>query len=143
MAIFEKSLLETLSTHTRKVLAWCVLPNHYHALVETLDLQKTIKMIGQLHGRIFYFWNEEEGKKGGKCWHRCADRAIRTERHQWVTLNYIHHNPVHHGYVGRWYDWPFSSAKDYLEGVSPEMAKARWKDYPLKDYGKGWDDPGI
>jgi putative transposase len=39
---------------------------------------------------------------------------MKSERHFWVTLNYVHHNPVHHGYVKRWLDWPWSSARQYL-----------------------------
>ncbi len=143
MAEFEKQLLKTLSTHAENVLAWCVLPNHYHVLVETVHIKKAVKELGQLHGSTSYYWNKAEGKRGRKCWHRCADRAMRAERHQWVTLNYIHHNPVHHQYVDSWQDWPFSSAKSYLESISSEIAKEHWVNYPLNDYGKGWDDPDI
>ena len=143
MAEFEKQLLKTLSAHAENVLAWCVLPNHYHVLVRTLNINKVVRKLGQLHGSTSFYWNTAEAKRGRKCWHRCVDRAMRTERHQWVTLNYIHHNPVHHQYVDSWQDWPFSSAKSYLESVSHEIAKERWVNHPLKDYGKGWDDPDI
>ena len=52
----------------------------------------------------------------------------------------MHHNPVHHGYVARWTDWPWSSAPEYLAQTDPEEAKLIWYEYPLGDYGKGWDD---
>jgi putative transposase len=52
---------------------------------------------------------------------------------------YVHHNPVHHGYVRRWQDWPWSSARQYLETVGPEEAKRIWLTYPILDYGKKWD----
>ena len=68
---------------------------------------------------------------------------MRTERHKWVTLNYIHNNPVHHGYVERWQDWPFSSAHSYLEKFGIQKATEIWTEYPLLDYGKGWDDPKL
>ena len=118
------------------VLAWCVLPNHYHVLVETVHISKVVRKLGQLHGSTSYYWNKTEGKRGRKCWHRCADRAMRTELHKWVTLNYIHHNPVHHQYVDSWQDWLFSSAKSYLEIISPEIAEVRWLDEPREDHGK-------
>ena len=38
---------------------------------------------------------------------RIVERAMRSDRHFWATLNYAHHNPVHHGYVARWTDWPW------------------------------------
>ncbi len=143
MAKFESRLLEIILNHTENILGWCVLPNHYHVLIETLNIKRVAKELGLLHGKSSYYWNKEDDQKGRKCWHRCADRAMRSERHKWVTLNYIHHNPVHHKYVDRWQDWPFSSAGSYLESISSEIADERWENYPLKDYGKGWDDPDI
>jgi putative transposase len=60
--------------------------------------------------------------------------------HFWATVNYIHHNPVKHGYVKSWWEWPFSSAGDFLESEGRDEAARIWKEYPLMDYGKGWDD---
>ena len=68
---------------------------------------------------------------------RAVERAMRSDRHYFATLNYVHHNPVRHGYVERWTDWQWSSAKQYLELTGFEEAKRIWKDYPIRDYGKG------
>ena len=65
---------------------------------------------------------------------------MRNEDHFWATMNYIHHNPVKHGYVSRWDEWDWSSATDFMESVGREEAMRIWKDHPLLDYGKGWDD---
>jgi len=51
----------------------------------------------------------------------------------------VHHNPVHHGYARLWTDWPWSSARDYLREVGREEAERIWRDFPVRDYGKGWD----
>jgi hypothetical protein len=64
-------------------------------------------------------------------------------RHHWPTLNYVHHNPVRHGYTGRWMDWPWSSAAQYLAQTGLEQAKRIWRAYPLSDYGKDWDEPNT
>ena len=140
MAAFEAELVQTLRAEGRELAAWCVLPNHWHALVRTGDLRGTTKAVGRLHGRMSHAWNGEEGCRGRTCWHRCADRAMRSEAHVWATINYIHHNPVHHGYAERWTQWPFSSAADCLEALGKAEAKRRWKQYPVLDYGKGWDE---
>ena len=65
---------------------------------------------------------------------------MRSDRHFWATLNYVHHNPVHHGYVEHWQDWPFSSAPEYLAEMGRAEAERLWLEYPVLDYGKGWDD---
>ena len=69
-----------------------------------------------------------------------AERYMRNDAHFWATMNYVHNNPVHHGYVERWQDWPFSSAQEYLAEMGREFAEKTWREYPVLDYGKGWDD---
>jgi len=140
---FSRALLATLGEVGSPVFAWCVLPNHYHVLTETMRLRVLKKRIGQLHGRTSREWNLEEHKTGRTVWHGCADRAIRSQRHFWATINYIHQNPVRHGYASRWNEWPFSSASAFLASVGREKAMEIWKNYPVKDYGAGWDDPGL
>jgi REP-associated tyrosine transposase len=140
---FSTKLLATLTENGFQVFAWCVLPNHYHVLTETTKLRILKQKIGQLHGRMSREWNIEEHTTGRSVWHGCSDRAIRTERHFWVTVNYIHQNPVRHGYVKRWSEWPFSSASSFLSSVGRERAIEIWRNYPLKDYGARWDDPAL
>ncbi len=145
MTNFEEVLLETMRCVEVVVFAWAVLPNHYHLLVEATPngLPSLIAAIGKMHGSLSYHWNGEEKLRGRHVWHRCVDRAIRSDRHYWATMNYIHHNPVHHSYVERWDDWPFSSAREFLEEVGRSEAKRIWRTYPLLDYGKGWDDSDL
>ncbi len=69
-----------------------------------------------------------------------SDRYIRDERHFWVTMNYIHNNPVHHRYVKKWQEWPYSSTIEFLNSVSKERVTEIWKEYPVLDYGKEWDN---
>lgn len=120
--------------------AWCILPNHYHVLIRLADLKEATSLLGKLHGSTSFRWNAEENARGRKVWHSVSDRGMRNGDHFWATVNYIHHNPVRHGYVDQWTDWPFSSAADYLEEVGREQAVEVWRRFPLYDYGKGWDD---
>ncbi|MEO5917910.1 MAG: hypothetical protein ABIS50_26995 [Luteolibacter sp.] len=120
--------------------AWCVLPNHYHLLVRTSDLKSLVSSLARLHGSTSFQWNTEENSRGRKVWHGVSDRAMRGDGHFWSTLNYIHQNPVKHGFVSKWEDWPYSSASDYLREVGRDQAVTIWKNFPVLDYGKGWDD---
>jgi putative transposase len=142
MAEFEEALLRELEANTQTIAAWCVLPTHWHALIKVADLKEVVRRMGALHGRRSRQWNKEEQTPGRKCWFACADRRIRSEAHYWATVNYIHHNPVHHGIVGKWQEWPFSSAMAWIEQTGVQEAERIWKTFPLMDYGKGWDDAG-
>ena len=143
LAEFSNKLVEILEDRCVSLHAWCVLPNHYHALVLTRELPDLLAAIGQLHGRTSFQWNGEENKRGRKVWFNCAETGMKSDRHFWATLNYVHHNPVHHGYVQHWQDWPFSSGSAFLEQVGRDQAKALWKEYPIREYGKNWDEPNF
>ena len=118
---------------------WVVLPNHYHMLV-VCDLRAVGKWLGRLHNGKATQWNREDGKPGRKVWHGFSDRAIRSERHYHATLNYVHGNPVKHGYVVSADQWPESSLMQYMEQFGRDCLADWWARYPVKDYGKGWDD---
>jgi len=140
MEKFEAELLQILSAENCSLYAWCVLPNHWHGLVRTANLKGVISKIGQLHGKTSFLWNGEDFKRGRKCWYRCMDRRMRSDRHCYVARNYIHHNPVKHGYVEKWEDWPYSSAVDYITETGREKVLEQWQEYPVLDMGEGWDD---
>jgi putative transposase len=123
-----------------EVSAWCVLPSHYHVLLRAERVCEAISALGRLHGRTSFRWNGEDNARGRQVWCKAADRHMRSAAHYWATVNYIHHNPVKHGYVGRWQDWPYSSAIEYLAAVGPGRAAELWHAYPVLDYGRGWDD---
>ena len=141
MDVFADDLMQALEGC--EIHAWCLLPNHYHLYVGTADLKKTISTLGRLHGKSSFAWNGEDAERGRHVWHSVADRQIRNEAHGWATLNYIHHNPVRHGYVQKWQEWPWSSAREYLSRVGEEEALKIWKKYPVLDYGEGWDAASL
>jgi len=140
LSAFSESLFEVLHTHSREVSAWVVLPNHYHALVLTNDVLNLLTALGQLHGRTSFAWNGEDGRRGRQVWCKAAETVMKSEGHFHASVNYVHHNPVKHGYAKTWTEWPWSSAHDYLERIGREEAIQRWKHYPILDFGKNWDD---
>jgi putative transposase len=143
MEEFCGTLLEVFRARNALVHAWCVLPNHYHALIKTSEILKVLAELGRMHGRISFQWNGEENRRGRQVWCGAAERYMRNEAHFWATMNYIHHNPVRHGYVEHWQDWLFSSAQEYLSEMGRDFAEKIWRHHPVLEYGKGWDDPGL
>ena len=139
MGWFEGALRETCDAHCRNTHAWCVLPNHYHLLVDTERIPDLLKALGRLHGSTSRSWNLADQTKGRKVWFRAVERFMRSERHFWATLNYVHHNPVKHGYTQKWQDWPFGSAADFLECFGRDYVERLWHAYPISRYGSRWD----
>ena len=135
----EEAVLVACREFSSEIYAWCILPNHYHLLLKTEQVKALRKELGLFHGRSSFKWNGEDGTRGRQVWHNWFERAMKSERHFWITLNYVLHNPVHHGYVTRWQDWPWSNAEEYLALVGKDKAARIWRDYPILDYGKKWD----
>ena len=138
-ALFEHFLMAGM-----ELRAWNVLPNHYHLLVDSVEMNALGGVFQLVHGPTARQWNLEEDRMGRKVWFRYSDRAIRSERHYYTTLNYIHFNPVKHGWAESPYDWTESSVHWYLEHFGREWLRDVWAKYPVRDYGHGWDDvPGA
>lgn len=90
--------------------AWCIMPNHVHALVTPspaitlsalLHTWKSFsaKQANRVLGRSGQFWMQEY-----------FDRSMRDERHFVSVVEYIHNNPVAAGLCTSPADWPYSSA---------------------------------
>jgi putative transposase len=139
MSECEEGVLDACREIGARIYAWCILPNHYHVLVRTGQIKALLKNLGQFHGRSSFNWNGQDKKRGRHCWYNAFDRYIRSDRHFFASLNYVHNNPVHHGYVEKWLDWPWSSAAEFIEETGREEALRLWQEYPLLDYGKKWD----
>jgi putative transposase len=139
LAWFEDELLRHIQNQRVPCAAWVVLPNHYHILVKIDDMKQFSRTQGQLHGRTSLQMNREDDEAGRKVWHRCQDRCMRGEAHYYTTLNYLHNNPVKHGYVKKWGDWPYSSFHWYLEKKGRDWLMDLWREYPVLNYGDKWD----
>lgn len=136
----EEAVLDACNKHSTEIYAWCVLPNHYHVLLQTAQIKAVRKELGLFHGRSSFQWNGEDQQRGRQIWHNCFERGMKSERHFRASLNYVLNNPVHHGYATNWQDWQWSNAAEYLEKTGREKALKIWREYPVLDYGKKWDE---
>ena len=140
IAEYENLITANCQSFGARLYAWCILPNHYHLLVHTDNIKELRKLLGQLHGRTSRQWNIEDDAVGRKVWYNYFDREMKSDRHYFASLNYVHNNAVHHGYVGKWQDWPYSSAHQFLAEVGLDEAAKIWREFPVLDYGRDWDN---
>jgi len=100
-----------ISTGERyRLLAWCVMPNHVHAVAEMLP--------GFALAHVVHSWKSYMAKEANKMLHREGpfwqreyyDRYIRDDRHLERAIAYIEQNPVKAGLVAQAKEWAFSSA---------------------------------
>jgi putative transposase len=106
----EDSLLHSDGEQYR-LIAWCVMPNHVHVVVEQIE--------GYPLGDIVQAWKSSAAHRinphlgrSGRLWRReYFDRFMRDDAHLANTIAYVEGNPVSAKLVGAARDWRFSSAR--------------------------------
>jgi putative transposase len=140
LTALERRLLEGFAIREIPCAAWVVFPNHYHVLVKVASVKKVGPVLGPVHGRSSRYANLRDGVSRRRVWCRYSDRKVRSERHFWACVHYILGNPVKHGYVEEMAAWPWSSIHELLRAEGEEWLARLQEEYPLYDFGAGWDD---
>jgi len=93
-----------------RLIAWCVMPNHVHALIERREEYRLPELIHSWKSFTAKEINRHVGRRG-EVWQReYFDRYIRDDAHLQAAIEYIERNPVAAGLVVDAENWPFSSA---------------------------------
>lgn len=93
-----------------RLLAWVVMPNHVHVLVEVRDMPLH-KILHAWKGYTANAANKILGRRGIFWENDYFDRFIRNEDHLRRVVRYIESNPVKAHLAACAADWPWSSAR--------------------------------
>src|SRR4051812_46440390 len=77
-------------------LAYCLMDNHLHLLIQTPEANLG-KGMQHLHGRYARTFNDRYGRSGHLFQGRFGSEHVKDERQMWVTARYIARNPVEAG----------------------------------------------
>ena len=158
-ALVRDILKAAVSHHGIRLYAWVILADHYHLLLETSDVAPIYKFIKSLHGESAIRLNQQGGTPGRQVWYQYWDHFPRDEKGFWKCFNYIHANPIKHGYVrvsddvvvaegkhvriapGHGPDvheylsqYAHSSYQYYVREHGAEFLTDAWMRYPIPDY---------
>jgi REP element-mobilizing transposase RayT len=93
-----------------RVIAWCLMPNHVHVVIDILDGQSLTGIVRSWKSFTARQANARLGRSG-PFWHAdYFDRYMRNEEHLAQTVEYVERNPVKAGLVGAADNWLWSSA---------------------------------
>jgi len=121
---------EIFHKNSAELLAWVILSNHYHLLTNFKDPFFLPEIIQKIHSKSAVVLNRKEEQYDRKVWQNYWDRCIRDEKDYYFKLNYIHFNPVRHGYVENPLEYEFSSYKFYLDELGYNQMVKIIADYP-------------
>ena len=124
------SFQKVKQNHPYKINAAVILPNHLH-MIMTLPtsnsnyLQRLNLIKGEFSKQIMPIEainpSRKSKKERGVWQRRFWEHLIRDEQDYIHHVNYIHYNPVKHGYVTHAIDWPYSSLHQFIK--SGEISK--------------------
>lgn len=96
------------------IIAYCLMPNHYHllVLVKSDDFSREVMQpFGTSYTKSI---NKEQGRVGALFQGRFKGKHIAKNNYLLHLSRYIHRNPVDAGLVSKLTDWEFSSYPDFI-----------------------------
>ncbi|PIQ50353.1 MAG: hypothetical protein COW03_00515 [Cytophagales bacterium CG12_big_fil_rev_8_21_14_0_65_40_12] len=125
--------------------AYCLMPNHIHFLIRThpqtskvsenlggLKNQPFEKTLSQAFSNLFNSYtkafNRMYDRRGSLFMQNFKRKEITSDSYLTTIVNYIHRNPIHHGFCNHLEEWPHSSYTTFL-GNKPTKIE---KDYTLE-----------
>ncbi len=113
---FVRRFAEIVPSETCRVHAFCLMPNHYHFLLEVLHAMQFQKQFRTFLISYAKAINSEYGRYGHLFQGRFHAELVDTDSYFLSVSRYIHLNPVTANLVSKPGDWEFSSYKCFLEG---------------------------
>jgi putative transposase len=107
-ADFERHLHRVRDFYEWTLHAYCLLPNHYHLIVETTRNDLSVGM-QKLNGRYAQRFNQRYDRVGHVFQNRFSSYVIESEEHFARALAYVVANPVEAGLCQNVDDWPWTT----------------------------------
>ena len=100
-----------------KILAFCLLPNHFHLLLQESaesgsGIRNFIKCLSSSYSHYFNFIHDRSGPLFES---RFKSKIVEDSDYLQTLINYINLNPQKHKLVKNIKDWDYTSHWDYLE----------------------------
>jgi len=122
---FEELMCFYAQSHNITIHNYCLMPNHYHLLIEVKG-ETLSKYMRQLNMNYAIYFNKKY-KRSGHLWQgRFKSWFVADEAYLYTLILYIENNPVKAGMVNAPEAYPYSSANYLLAHTTPECLKNSW-----------------
>lgn len=109
-----KLMKEYYQKYGATIIAYCLMPNHYHFLLRQESDWPLSRFMQVLFNSYVQALNLQQGRTGtlfeGRFKHRCVDKS----EYLIVLCRYIHRNPVRAGLVSEPEDWMYSDYREWI-----------------------------
>lgn len=122
---FITRLRQYFTPDSATVIAYCLMPTHYHLLVEVACDDFGSRVMQPLGTSYTKAVNLQQGRVGSLFQGTFKAKLIRDDVYLRHVSRYIHLNPKTAGLVDRAEEWPFSSYPEYLGLRSGNLPRTR------------------
>ncbi len=112
---FIRLLLKGCEKHPMDIVAFSLMPNHYHLLIQAVEGESVSKSMHWAMGMYARYFNKRYDRVGHLWQNRFFSREIMDGRQLGATWMYVEQNPVRAELVEKPEDWKWSSA--YLRSM--------------------------
>lgn len=112
-------LLRHLQDYHVELLAFCLMPNHYHILLKHEKEIEGSRYIQRVFNTYVQAVNKQMERVGTLFQGSVKRRNVESEEYLMETIRYIHVNPVSAGMVNRPEEWGHSDYKEWIELSKP------------------------
>lgn len=106
-----KIMYELLKEHNLKIIAYCIMNNHAHMLINCENISELSKYMQRLNSKYAVYYNKIHNRVGYVFRDRFKSEGIYTEKQFYNCIKYIYDNPVKAGICNRPEDYPYSNYK--------------------------------
>ncbi|MCA9355787.1 transposase [Candidatus Kaiserbacteria bacterium] len=109
--LFEEVLQDAWDIYQSNILAYCVMPNHFHIVIKTKqdgEMSQLMKWFTQTHASRWHAKNKTHGS-GSLYQGRYKSFIIQDDLHLLTVLRYVERNPLTAKLVTNPLDWKYSS----------------------------------
>ncbi len=137
---FLRAVEQMRDTSGCAVLAYCLMSNHVHLVLETGDepIGAAVKRLGV---RYAWWFNHRYGRVGHLFQDRFLSRPVEDDAYFVTLIRYVWDNPVKAGLVTRPEDYPWSSCR-FFGGASPLVDDERLGTLLPRGF-REWDVPDL
>lgn len=96
------------------IIAYCLMPNHFHLLVRQNSEVTIAKWIQKVLSGYVQAFNKQNNRKGTLFEGSTKSRVINKDNYLYDIIHYIHFNPVKAKLVSDPADWSYSSYKTWI-----------------------------
>jgi REP element-mobilizing transposase RayT len=114
-----------------QIVAYCLMPNHYHFLIKQCGNLSLSKFIGDVFNAYVQAFNKQEKRKGPLFEDRFKSIPVEKEEYLLHLCRYTHLNPVKADLAAKPEEWAFS---DYKKWIGIEKGDLKHHEFVLEHF---------